>query len=250
LKLTCDRCGAVSGPEALRIGPDSVMFACGRCGAEVALGAPAAVPPAGGEGPVVEPPVTAKAPGAAAPDSAAAGVAPPGAALDVADLPPVKCPKCGHRQYDDEACHKCGLVFKNAERRRPWEEIPLEKRASVARVDTAWAKLMSGPRTTGEHDAFCEACLRAGVLDHGIRLYRLHLADHPDDAAAAAALAKLAAQAQAVIKALTQDGRASIQAQAARIKQFVVAVAVILCLGAMGILVKMWLYTRSLSGGP
>lgn len=125
--------------------------------------------------------------------------------LLAAGLPPNKCPKCGHRQDDPFACHKCGLVFANAQKRRPWDEIPPNRKVAYGRVESAFRRLVAGESDAAAHAAFEAVAVKEQAVEYAIRLYRHHLADYPGDETSAAALSGLVQRAQMVAQSLARE---------------------------------------------
>lgn len=162
-------------------------------------------------------------------------------------LPPHKCPKCGHRQDDAVACHKCGLVFANAQKRRPWEEIPANRKVAYARVESAFRELISADRDAAAHVAFEALATKEMATEHAIRLYRHHLADFPDDEVAQVALRGLVQRAQMVAQSLAREQiKTSVVATSRSLKWGLAAVVILLLVAAAAFLVKLLQSQRQL----
>ena len=200
MQIRCEHCGHEGEAADARSVEGEIWVVCGRCGEASPL-----LKPAKAEAP---------APADVSTRYASTGVsnavervepAPPKAAAPVAGLPPHKCPKCGHRQDDAFACHKCGLVFANAQKRRPWEEIPPNRKVAYGRVESAFRRLVAEESDAAAHAAFEAFAVKEQAVDYAIRLYRHHLADYPGDEAATVALHGLVQRAQMVAQSLARD---------------------------------------------
>ncbi|TVR02539.1 MAG: hypothetical protein EA398_07345 [Deltaproteobacteria bacterium] len=119
-------------------------------------------------------------------------------------LPPIKCPKCAHRQFDDESCARCGLVFALAPApgEAPWEAVPLGKGEAVDEAERLWRAVEAEPESVERNDAFVRHVLEFDLLDMGLRRYRHHVSDHPDQEEPRRALERLVERATAVASAM------------------------------------------------
>jgi hypothetical protein len=116
-------------------------------------------------------------------------------------LPPVKCPKCGHRQYDEEHCARCGLVFALVkDGRRPWEHYPPELQPHVDRAWELWRDVEASTRASARHAAFVDHCRAHDLLGFAAMRYRHHLADAPSDPVASEYLGRVVRDAQARVQ--------------------------------------------------
>ena len=118
-------------------------------------------------------------------------------------LPPVKCPKCGHRQQRSDTCERCGLVFARVVKgQEPWEIPPAGKEAAWARAQSLWEAVLASPREIPVHDAFVAWVLQHGLIELGVRKYRHALADEVEADTMQPYLDRLVQQAQAQALAL------------------------------------------------
>lgn len=237
MQIRCEQCGAEGEAAGIRTVEGAVWVVCGGCGEASPLlrNEPAAAPTIAPE------PVTATryaTTGVAAAVEAVAFV--PLTPPHEEGLPPHKCPKCAHRQDDDHACHKCGLVFANAQKRRPWEEVPANRKVAYGRVETAFRALVAGPADAAAHETFEALATREQAVEHAIRLYRHHLSDHPSDEVSRAALAGLVHRAHLVAQSMARDQIRTSVGSAGRSLKWVLAGAVVLLLVAAAVfLVKL-----------
>lgn len=229
MQIRCEQCGAEGEAAGIRTVQAAVWVVCGACGEaspllreEKPAPAPSAEPPSGTRYAIT---------GAEAAVAHVEAVlfAPPSLPREEG-LPPYKCPKCAHRQDDDHACHKCGLVFANAQKRRPWDEIPANRKVAYGRVETAFRALVAGHSDAAAHEAFEALATREQAVDYAIRLYRHHLADHPSDEVARVALSGLVHRAHLVAQSLARDQIRTSVGQASRSLKWVLGGAVILLL--------------------
>ncbi len=191
VRLTCSACGTVHV-----LLPDGSMAVVVTPAPAAGLPAPAPGTPAAA--PEAAPPTLAKAP---APAEAPAPTAPTASpllakapapvapapvipandlALEAVDLPPVKCPKCGHRQHDTESCHRCGLVFAMVKPGfAPWDDYGELARPHLPQARTLWAAIEAAPGDDAAHEAFVAFCKRTGLLLFAAARYRWLLSDLP-----------------------------------------------------------------------
>lgn len=195
MQIVCDSCGHAGEAAAIDVVAGQVEVTCAACGVAQVLQAGAAPreprrPVAAAAAPVRVDPVPATPVAAAAPAPSRR-------------LPPVKCPKCGSRQYDERACHTCGLVFaKVREGFRPWERVPPEKRPAVRRADELWQQVEANPGDAGAHKTFVDACKASGISDIAAMRYRHRVADFPDDELSQHYLEQAVRDAHAVAQAM------------------------------------------------
>ncbi len=74
------------------------------------------------------------------------------------------CPKCGHAQYDPEACHRCGLMFDRFD--------PSRLPPDPAEAASIWDLILMKPDDQDLHERFIAACFSADRLDYATRQYR------------------------------------------------------------------------------
>lgn len=243
MQIRCEHCGHEGEAADARSVDGAIWVVCGSCGVASPLLRPAS-PPA----PEPEPQSTRYAStGEFAAVERVEVAAPAPAPVPAPGLPPHKCPKCGHRQEDAVACHKCGLVFANAQKRRPWEEIPANRKVAYARVETAFRALVSTQGDGAAHAAFEALATKEMAVEHAIRLYRHHLADFPDDEVSQAALRGLVQRAQMVAQSLAREQiKTTVGATSRSLKWGLAAVVILLLVAAAAFLVKLLQSQRQL----
>ena len=190
MKYVCEGCERLVAPAAFRLEGPVLVLECERCGA-----ATRAEPPARSGTPEATVPVPP--PPAPAPREAEAQVPPRPAApalrvvsqrgmeesvRQAAELaraedpfapPPGHCPKClAPRVEDALICPRCGLVYANY---RPEEHRP------SAPLGEAWLALLAHRDDEARHERFVQLALARGELAGAGRLYRLRLAQAPQD---------------------------------------------------------------------
>jgi len=255
VQIVCESCGATGAAASVEVVDGAVQLVCASCGhANVAGGAPSqpAPDPAGAASAEPDPPVldvglamAAAAPSAPAdagpadahaPDASTAAEAPEPA--DVADLPPVKCPKCAHRQYDEHACHRCGLVFAMVDASdRPWERLEPHQEARAPEARTLWSAVEATPGDASVHVAFVDYCRQNDLLGFAARQYRHWMADHPNDALSRSYLDRVVHDAQALVHAMSV-GDDPFLAKARRLRNGMLVVVAVFCVVAMVWLVR------------
>jgi len=101
----------------------------------------------------------------------------------------VVCPKCGHAQRDDYACHLCGLVFARFD--------PASLPPVPGEIEQLWRQIENRPGDESLHRQFQQQALAAGLLEYATRQYRIlgRLPGH--DELAGRMLQRLQNQAQA-----------------------------------------------------
>ncbi|MBU8899653.1 hypothetical protein KRR26_28985 [Corallococcus sp. M34] len=183
MKFQCEACERLVPLEVFRVEAGALVVACGRCGAEsraaltVAAAQPEAVAAVATPTPA-EPSVRPSVPALRVVRTEdATAVATGGAPVrDDFSAPPGFCPKCvSPRREDRESCAACGLVYANflAEEHRPSEVLAQGWRALRER----WADWDA-------HEQWLAQALARGELAMAGRLYRLQLAQAPEDAQA------------------------------------------------------------------
>lgn len=168
MKLLCDVCEQVVPLGQVRQEGGALVFQCPGCGAQGRIGAEPA--------PATAAPVPA-APAGEAPRLALVSSAPaPQLSLEP---PSTHCPKCIEpREESALACPRCGLVFANFE--------PAQVEPSAELVE-GWRALSSRWEEPAEHERLIRQAVQRGEVTELARLYRIHLATHPEDAQALAA---------------------------------------------------------------
>ena len=248
MKVECEACSTLMEPE-VRPAAAGVELICASCG-HVAL--------LGGEGPVaakVQPEEQVLSP-LAAPEELAKGseAGPPLApspdpvavlAKHRLEIDPgsgeVRCPKCGFRQDDEVACHRCGLAFSEG-RRQLWEDVPEESRALAEELDRRWELLSGGDFFDDDaHRAFVGFARSSRLLERAARHYRFHAQDHAGDAVgerAAKALEQIVElmHAEFVMFGGSSEGDAFSRRVTLAKKGLMVA-AVLMCIGVLALAV-------------
>lgn len=181
VQVLCQNCNTPSERDGLDALPGGFGFVCPDCGHENLL-APVAARPVESEpaSPVSELAPSAPAPrapidSATAPiDSATAPVVPGLPQVRVPnDAGQIVCPKCQNLQVDDEACHRCGLLFANFDAGRAYFATDLL--ANVAQADiirARWATLADTLDDAPGHAAFVELCALHDALEFAADRYR------------------------------------------------------------------------------
>ena len=116
------------------------------------------------------------------PTGATAIVSPPGVARgSTVQIPPGHCPKCiAPRTREATLCPACGLVFAN---------FRAEEHQPSAALESAWHALAADRWDRAEeHEKFLQLAFNLDELARAGRLYRIRLAQNPDDAQAKTAL--------------------------------------------------------------
>jgi hypothetical protein len=95
-------------------------------------------------------------------------------------IPPGHCPKCiAPRSREALLCPACGLVFAN---------FRAEEHQPSAALESAWYGLEGRWEKSEEHEKFLQMAFNLDELAKAGRLYRIRLAQRPDDAQAKTAL--------------------------------------------------------------
>lgn len=87
------------------------------------------------------------------------------------DEPAVTCPKCGHRQDDARACHRCGLVFAKAVAGR-FDDDALGDHPLADSLRARWAELRTNLDDQAGHKAFIRTCAEANLMEFAGLCYR------------------------------------------------------------------------------
>lgn len=206
MNIVCDHCGA-SGPAAnVEVVEGQVRVTCSACHHTSVLG--------GGGTTVADRKPAAERP------------------VDP-NVPPVKCPKCGHRQYDEHACHKCGLVFANVREgvTPPWERHDRAKRSKIDRASGLWDELMADPDDAARHAAFVDFCRKNAIADFAAMRYRHYVSDHPSDALARRYMEQSIHDAHAVAQALVSSASDKFSEGTKRARQITMVVVMLLLMG-------------------
>lgn len=182
MRFLCDVCERLAPPAAFRVELNTLVLTCARCGAESRGKAEEVVAAA-----IAEAQASASAPPppprASAPALKVVTLRPSGEQVrEAAELarsedpfavPEGFCPKCiAVRREGADSCDACGLVYSNfvAAEHRPSE--PLRQ---------AWLSVLSRWDDRDAHDRLLSLALQRGELAQAGRLYRIRLAQAPDD---------------------------------------------------------------------
>lgn len=235
MQIVCEKCGTTGAAAAVEIVGGNIVLRCATCG----HGNTVQTSIAATEQP---PPVVLARPPELAPSSDQTNPAPQRTAEALAapaNLPPIKCPKCGHRQYDEDSCEKCGLVYALvADGRRPWDEFPPEQALHLPEARRLWSLVQATPDHLPNHATFVAFCRENGLLTFAASRYRHHLADFPDDAVSQSYLERVVRDATALVQTLRPE-RDDFTAQLARLKTVLLVVVGFLCVLAVAIMLRM-----------
>jgi hypothetical protein len=184
MRFLCDGCERLAPPAGFRVELNTLVLTCARCGAETRGRAEEAVATALAEASrgesAAEPPPP---PRASAPALKVVTLRPSGeqvreaAALARSEdpflVPEGFCPKCiAARREDAAACAGCGLIYANF--------VPAEHRPSEPLRD-AWLGVLSRWDDRDAHDRLLALAVQRGELAQAGRLYRIRLAQAPED---------------------------------------------------------------------
>lgn len=205
MKFLCPACERLADIAGFRLDAGALLLRCGKCGVEGREASPPSAPPAAAalpglsaSGRVEAPP----SPGAPAPLVFLRAVGPGGpvapAREDPFTVPEGFCPKCvARRRPGVKACPSCGLLFANF--RPADQEVAPE-------VASAWRELLDAWQDDLAHDRFLRLALADGQMVAAARLYRIQLAQHPDDPFAARGRDEVVRLASAAASALAPAG--------------------------------------------
>ncbi|WP_224361673.1 hypothetical protein [Hyalangium versicolor] len=184
MRYLCDACERLAPPAAFRVELGVLVMTCARCGQESrarpeeALAAAVAQTSAEQASPPVPAPRTTAAPAlkvvALRPSEGqvreAAELARSG---DPFAVPAGFCPKCiAARREDAAACASCGLVYANFD--------PVEQQVTEP-LRAAWLSVLERWDDRDAHDRLLSLAVGRGELAMAGRLYRIRLAQAPED---------------------------------------------------------------------
>lgn len=254
LQLTCSRCSHAGAPGHVDSGGGMVRLTCSRCyGIHVMLpdGSLALIVASADVASVAVPvsgPMSAPAPPVAAAVVVRDEVSVPDIAVQPVDLPPVKCQKCGHRQYEAESCHRCGLVFRLVKPGfAPWDDYGELAKPHLPRARELWKAVESFPASDDAHDAFVQHCRKTGLLLFAATRYRHFLADYPGHSLSEKWLAQVVRDATAMAGVMRSQ-QDEFMAAAARAKTIMLVTVVSLTVLAM--IALLWMMSKQQSVGP
>lgn len=183
MRYLCDACERLAPPAAFRVELSVLVITCARCGQETRARPEEALVAAVAET-QAEPLSAAPAPRTStAPALKVVALRPSeervreAAALarseDPFAVPEGFCPKCiSARKEGAESCASCGLVYSNFD--------PQEQRLSEE-LKTSWLSVLERWDDRDAHDRLVALALGRGELAAAGRLYRIRLAQAPDD---------------------------------------------------------------------
>jgi predicted nucleic acid-binding Zn-ribbon protein len=230
MQIRCEHCGHEGEAADARSVEGAIWVVCGSCGEASPLIRPSKADAASPPAETTRYATT----GALSAIERVEMAPPPKPSAPAAGLLPHKCPKCSHRQDDAFACHKCGLVFANAQKRRPWDEIPPNRKVAYGRVESAFRALVANDTDAAAHAQFEALAVKEQAVEYAIRLYRHHLADYPADEVSAVALSGLVQRAQMVAQSLAREQIKSTVGDASRSLKWGAAAIVVLLLAVAG----------------
>lgn len=188
MRYVCDVCERLVPPAAFRLELDSLVLTCARCGAETRGRAEAAVAaalaesteaaPTGADTAAELPPRSSTSPSLKVVSLRPSGeqvreAAELARSADPFAVPEGFCPKCiAVRRPGVEACGACGLVYGNF--------VPEEHRPSEPLRD-AWLRVLGRWDDWDAHDGLLALAVGRGELAQAGRLYRIRLAQAPED---------------------------------------------------------------------
>ncbi len=182
MRYLCDACERMAPPAAFRVELSTLVLTCARCGAETRARVEEATAAALAEAQSPSPPPPAR-PSGSMPPLKVVALRPSGEQVrEAAELarsedpfavPPGFCPKCiAARKEDEPACAGCGLIYACF--------VPAEHRASEP-LRQAWLSVLSRWDDRDAHDRLVSLAMARGELAQAGRLYRIRLAQAPDD---------------------------------------------------------------------
>ncbi len=245
MKIQCEGCGELVEP-GVNATVRGVELTCPGCGHVGLLGGgaaagPAPVAPAREAAAVL---VEARRPAAVEPARAPApdpvGVVQRGVKVAVGEGA-VRCPKCGYRQEDEAACHRCGLVFARADVSRPWEAVAAEQASDVEELERRWGALVGGAMGDREaHRGFTAWARERRLLEQAARRYRFYAQDHagtPEAEAASEALGRIVElmHAEFVLREGAASASDDLEGRVRQVKRGLVVVAILMSAGVLAL---------------
>jgi hypothetical protein len=180
MRFLCDVCERLAPPAAFRMELGVLVLTCARCGnesrarpEEALQGAITQEPPPPHPPPQRLTPVPLKVVALRPSDEQVRGAAAVARSEDPFAVPPGFCPKCiAARRVGAEACAACGLVYANY---TPDEQRPSED------LRAAWLSVLGRWDDRDAHDRLLSLAVGRGELAMAGRLYRIRLAQAPED---------------------------------------------------------------------
>lgn len=183
MRYLCDACERLAPPAAFRVELNVLVLTCARCGQETRARPEEALVAAVAEASAESSEVSAPPRSGPAPSLKVVTLRPSeervreAAALarseDPFAVPPSFCPKCiSARKEGVASCAACGLVYSNFD--------PSEQRLSEE-MRAAWLSVLERWDDRDAHDRLVALALGRGELAAAGRLYRIRLAQAPDD---------------------------------------------------------------------
>lgn len=189
MRVECESCQRLVEIGGLQPLDGALGFQCPACGATNRLAtATSPAPEAARPTPTLtKPPAnppTSEAESATGPRPGRTGSdhapAPPATAAPAATKPPGPrppegartCPKCGHVQNDDYACHRCGLVFARYTAGTAASFDPLAGHPLADAIRARWADIRDRLDDEAAHEAFVRLCVEHDLLDFAGTCYR------------------------------------------------------------------------------
>jgi hypothetical protein len=183
MRFLCDACERLAPPAAFRVELGVLVMTCARCGQESRARPEEAVAAAVARANEPEPEKALPPRSTTAPSLKVVALRPSEVQVrEAAELarsgdpfavPPGFCPKCiAVRKEGAEACAACGLVYSNFN--------PSEQELSEP-LRAAWLSVLERWDDRDAHDRLLSLAVGRGELAMAGRLYRIRLAQAPDD---------------------------------------------------------------------
>jgi hypothetical protein len=183
MRYLCDACERLAPPAAFRVELGVLVMTCARCGQESRARPEEALAAAVSQAQEPEPEKVLPSRATAAPSLKVVALRPSeGQVREAAELarsgepfavPAGFCPKCiAVRKEGAEACAACGLVYSNFN--------PSEQELSEP-LRAAWLAVLERWDDRDAHDRLLSLAVGRGELAMAGRLYRIRLAQAPDD---------------------------------------------------------------------
>jgi hypothetical protein len=183
MRFLCDACERLAPPAAFRVELGVLVMTCARCGQESRARPEEALAAAVARTEAPEAAPTLPPRGTTAPSLKVVALRPSeGQVREAAELarsgepfavPPGFCPKCiAVRKEGAESCASCGLVYSNFDPREHELSEPLR---------AAWLSVLERWDDRDAHDRLLSLAMGRNELAMAGRLYRIRLAQAPDD---------------------------------------------------------------------